>query len=384
MTHASKTASIKALAVTLLAGASLAACNQAGTTQAPSSALPLATAAAPPLADAPDANALPAAPAAPVASVTDPGQSYSYADQAWAMSDAFADSPPDYAFDDGGVTPWVWTASNNDVRVAEAVPGGERYYYYQPGADQPFYVQDPDYGYAYQVGALVAVYDHGGQSVPVAGHAGVAGRYLARGESLRRTATSAPHQPVAANNWNAQRGTIAAQRTTFSTQAAANPAWNAYHAQNAAQENAQWAPEASKREAWAATTDARLGNQADADRERQQAQAGVHSPPPVATPAAPAHPQAPTGPRGYAPPVGAPPQHPGAPRPGPEPAARPITPARPVPEPVREPPAGAARPAPGVHAAPPRAASPPQQHPAPGHPAKAPEAHPAPGDKRPG
>lgn len=139
MKHATRT-----LALTLLAGAALVACRQGGgSSQPPSSALPLDnTASAAPLTDAPAASALPPAPAAPVASVSDPSQSYQYADLAWAMSDAFGDSPPDYAFDDGGVTPWVWTASDNSICIAEAIAGGERYYYYRPGADQPFYILD--------------------------------------------------------------------------------------------------------------------------------------------------------------------------------------------------------------------------------------------------
>jgi hypothetical protein len=268
--------------LTLLAGAGLAACQPSTTSSSapPPSALPLATNSAAALSDAPVASALPAAAAPPLAPPSDPSQAYAYADRAWAMSDAFGDSPPDYAFDDDGVTPWVWTASDNSICVAEAVPGGERYYYYEPGATQPFYVQDTDYGYSFNGGDLVAVYDHSGNSVPIGANAALAGRFLARGEALRQAATSAPHQAVAANNWQAQRGYIATQRTTWAQDAQSNPAWSAYHSQNQAAEQAHWAPEAARRETWAADTDARLGDQAKAQQERALAAA-------VAKPAAP-------------------------------------------------------------------------------------------------
>jgi len=267
----------RTMLLTLLAGAGLAACQPSTTSSssaaAPPAALPLATNSAAALTDAPAASALPAAAAAPIAPSSDPSQDYAYADRAWAMSDAFGDSPPDYAVDDGGVTPWIWTASDNSTRVAEAVPGGERYYYYEPGATQPFYVQDTDYGYSFNNGALVGVYDHSGHAVPAGANAALAGRFLSRGETLRQAATSAPHQPVAANNWQAQRGYIAAQRTTWAQDAQSNPAWTAYHTQNQAAEQAHWAPEAASRETWAADTDARLGDQAKAQQERALAAA---------------------------------------------------------------------------------------------------------------
>jgi len=260
----------------LLAGAGLAACQPSASSSAaapPPSALPLSTTSAAPLSDAPDASALPAAAAAPVAAPADPSDAYASADQAMSMSDAFGDSPPDYAVSDSGVTPWVWTASDNSIRVAEAVAGGERYYYYAPGADQPFYVQDTDQGYSFEDGKLVAVFDHSGHPVPLGASAALAGRFLARGEALRQSVTSAPHQPVAASNWQAQRGAIAAQRAASDQEAKSDPAWSAYHSQHQAAEQAHWATDAASRENWAADTDARLGDQAKAQQERALAAA---------------------------------------------------------------------------------------------------------------
>jgi hypothetical protein len=271
------------LAAVLLAGASLAAC-QRQTGQV--SAMPLTMADGPPLADAPPASALPAAAPASVAPLRDPSQGYAYADRAWATSTAFGDSPPDYAFYDDGVTPWVWEAGDNSWLVAEPCDGGERYYYYEPGADEPYFIEDPDYGYGFDGGALVVVYDHFGRQLPArdfAGRAGAAGRFLARGEALRRAARGAPHQAVAANNWDARRGMIAAQRVAWTREATSQPAWRAFHNQHQGQELAHWSGEASRREALAARSDSRLGDTARAAREQRLAQADAHARP-AATP----------------------------------------------------------------------------------------------------
>jgi hypothetical protein len=263
----------------LFASAGLAGCQpQAGQV----SALPLTTADAPPLADAPPPGELPAAGPTPIAYLGDPDQGYAFADRAWAMSTAFGDSPPDYAFDDDGVTPWVWVSGDNEWCLAEAVPGGERYYYFEPGAAEPFFVEDPDYGYGYEGGDLVAVYDHSGRELPpgdYGAYAANAGRYLARGRALRQAAASAPKQAVAANNWNARRGLITAQQAAWSRTATSDPAWRAYHNQHQGEEQAHWASEAARRETWAAQTDTRLGDPAQAAREQTLAQTVAHAAP---------------------------------------------------------------------------------------------------------
>src|SRR5580704_3701525 len=140
----------------LLAGLAPAGCNPAapGTNETnaaapPAGALP-PVAQAVPITLAPAAAALPAAPPPPVGRVTDPRQGYAFADRAWAMSEAFADAPPDYTYDYDGDQPWVWRSQDDSERVVEAVPGGQRYYYYEPGAQTPFFVQDPDYGYGFE------------------------------------------------------------------------------------------------------------------------------------------------------------------------------------------------------------------------------------------
>ncbi|MET2736261.1 hypothetical protein ABXT16_12425, partial [Staphylococcus epidermidis] len=82
------------------------------------------------------------------ATLADPRDAYAYADQAYAMSSAFADAPPDYALDDDGVRPLVWRSHDDDYQVAEPTPYGYRYYYYRSGRAEPFMVRDPDYAYS--------------------------------------------------------------------------------------------------------------------------------------------------------------------------------------------------------------------------------------------
>jgi hypothetical protein len=273
-------------AAALAAGAGLCACQRAKPQVA---ALPLemgATAA--PLGEAPPPGGLPPAPPARIAALTDHRDAYAYPDRAWAMSWAFGDSPPDYAFYDEGVTPWVWVADDDSECLAEPVPGGERYYYFEPGAYTPFYVQDPSYGYGFENGQLVALYARGGRELapsadPAA--AATAGQYLARGRSLRQGSASQPHRAVAAANWSARRGLIAAEHASFARDAARHPAWLAYHDQHQPQSQARFAPEATRRESWAAQTDTQLGQAGRAEREQRTAQSIAQGRTPVGGPA---------------------------------------------------------------------------------------------------
>jgi len=255
----------------LVAGAGLAGCHKQAAQVA---SLPLDTGAAQPMGEAPAPAALPPAPPAQIAAPASYGDAYAYPDRAWGMSWAFGDSPPDYAFDDDGVTPWVWIADDDSEFLVEPVPGGERYYYFEPGAYTPFYVQDPTYGYGFANGALVAIYNRSGREIAPSANpsaAATAGQYLARGRMLRQAAASQPHQAVAAANWTARRGLIAAQAANLARAAQTNPAWGAYHDQHAAQVQGHFASEAARRETWAAQTDARIGEPARAQREQRLA-----------------------------------------------------------------------------------------------------------------
>ncbi|HEY1426810.1 MAG TPA: hypothetical protein VGF50_09075 [Caulobacteraceae bacterium] len=266
------------LAVLAIALTALAACNKptAGqvTVAPPADALtPIAMSA--PLVDAPTPQALPAAPRARLARVASRPQGYAFADRAYAMSDAFADAPPDYAYDYGGVRPWVWRAYDGAECIAEAVPGGERVYYYEPGADEPFFVEDPEYGYGFEDGALVSVYDSYGEALPYAyeqAQSEWAGRYLARAQGLYAASRQARRQAVAEQNWQAQRGYLDAQRQAWTRQLAQNTAWQAYHQQYYPAVQAHYGAERQQRLAWAARVDQMNHDQARAQPVRVGAQ----------------------------------------------------------------------------------------------------------------
>lgn len=292
-----RSASILVLAA-FCAGAGLSGCQRAAPGAAapppPLAALPPTTGALPPSAPAPAADALPPAPAAPVQQLADPSQGYAFADRAYAMSQAFAGAPPDYTFEDQGERPWVWRANDGAERVAEATPEGERYYYYAPGADQPYYVQDGPYGYGFEGGALVASFGPGGRYLPPdAQREDLAGRYLARSRWLHHAARTDPRAPVGAGNWADRRAQISAQRQAWAQDVNGDPGWRAYHDAHRGEEQAHWRGEAERRDAWAARVDASLGDQARAQAEWRAAGATAAalaaargaSPPPGGQPA---------------------------------------------------------------------------------------------------
>jgi hypothetical protein len=137
----------------VLASIGLAGCNQNASNGAvngapsPLAALPMTNDVAAPIEPAPPASALPAAPPARLGSLSNPSDRYAFADRAYAANSGFGNAPPDYTFQySGGERPWVWRGDDQSTRVAEPLPGGGyRYYYYDPGASEPYLVRDPDY-----------------------------------------------------------------------------------------------------------------------------------------------------------------------------------------------------------------------------------------------
>ena len=127
--------------------------------------LPLSDAApAGPVRAAPAARALPAA--QPLAYAYDDGpddDDYQWIDRAGLLLDTIDDGPPDYAFDYDGVEPWGWQLADGYRVYAEPLDDGYRYYYYGPGANDPFLVRDPYYSYGYRDGRVAAVYDARGR-----------------------------------------------------------------------------------------------------------------------------------------------------------------------------------------------------------------------------
>ena len=256
----------------------LAACGRSGAkpnATAPLAALPLTDAPAP-LTPAPATSALPRTGPGRVARLRDPREAYAYIDRAYAQGSAYGDAPPDYTFDYDGVRPWVWRADDDARRYAEPLPGGGyRYFYYEPGAAAPYFVQDGAYGYGYSGGGLSVVYGPGGRVMPPAyvdARTAEAGALLARAESIYAASRRADRLAVARANWDARRSEIAAQRADWSRQQAQDDAWRAYHDAHQADYQAHWNVERERREAEAASFAQTQDHPVEARRDPQAAQ----------------------------------------------------------------------------------------------------------------
>ena len=286
----------------------------------PLAALPLTTDAGAPSAPAPLVNQLPPAPPIRVARTSSPGDRYAYMDRAYYVNQAFADAPPDYAFEDNQVSPWVWRSDDGYTRVVEPLPSGDRYYYYEPGSDRPFLVRDPDYAYGYSNGDLVTVYDSRGQALSdydVENRSDYAARYFARA-ALLFALSQHDHHAVARDHWESRRGRIYSDYTSWSDQQAAQPDWRAYHDQHVQDEQAHWAPEMYRRNAegarFAQQTNDQTAAQRDWQNARQAAQVAQtnHVPIPGGSRGGNSGQGGPGGPSGGPPPVIAPAPGPGA------------------------------------------------------------------------
>lgn len=280
-------------------GASLAA--------APAGALaPVATPPPAPVAEAPPAAALAPAPQAAIATPPPPAQQYQYVDQAASMSAAFADSPPDYTVDYQGTRPWIWRANNGAYRIVEATPGGERYFYFMPGATTPFLVRDPSHTYAYDQGRLVVVYDAGGTALApslAARQAAMAGRYLARARALYVAAAREKHQAAYAANWQSRRASVLAQQQQWSAQQQRNQAWRAWHNQHAVSDQALLDRERAQRQAYAAQLAIAPTHRARADQAVKDGELGAKATAPSRGARTDQAPPAPARGRENAPPV---------------------------------------------------------------------------------
>jgi hypothetical protein len=258
----------------ILGAVALQGCDRLGpqtpdAVSAPAAALPLSAGPGLPMADAPLAQALPQAPPAPVERLFGTDSDYAYLDSAAYMSDAFFDAPPDYAFAYEGVYPWAWRADDDALVLVEPIAGGYRAYYYQPGAALPFLVRDPQYAYGFDQGRLAAVYDGYGRALPpvdVDQRSALAGRYLARAQALNQAARAPGRRAVDRESWLARRGQIGALSEQWSGDRARTPAWRAFHAEYAPQQQARWAPERYRREAVAARVFKALDDRRAADR----------------------------------------------------------------------------------------------------------------------
>jgi len=267
--------------VACFAASALAACNQNGqatSAPTPAAALPLEMTATTPtaIAPAPTISQLPQGAPVRVGRLSDPDDTYAYADEADSENQAFGDAPPDYGFDYGGTQPWVWYGDDHSERVSEPLPGGGyRYYYYQPGAQYPYLVRDPEYTYGYDSGVLVVVYDREGRALPPDGYnarVDAASRILARATALYLASQQQQHQAVVAANWEARQERTAPDNAAWQRAQAQQSGWAAYHAAHAQQEQAQWDQERFRREAEAARFAQATNHPEVAQRDWQAAQ----------------------------------------------------------------------------------------------------------------
>ncbi len=246
-------------------------------TGAPIAALQLATAPPPPPTYAPPASALPP-PRRPVA-YRPSREHWRYLTDAYDMSDAFADTPPDYTVPYDGEDPYVWRADDGAYRVVEWLPEGARYYYYEPGADEPFLIQDPDYSYAYDDGALARVYTRTGAPVPdriAIARESYAARYYARGHDLYRAAVTDRRRAAYAGHWQQRAPIIREQRTLWQRGREEEPGWRNWYQAHQPQQEARWAPERQRRASYAAALGAAgAAGSAYALHHRDQPPAGM-------------------------------------------------------------------------------------------------------------
>ena len=203
-----------------------------------------------PLADLSAMEALPYAPPARVA-YREPAQGYAWAERAYGLQRAVYDTPPDYGFDYGGLEPLAWETEDDWAMYAEPWDEGYRYYYYEPGADYPYFVRDDDYGYGYDAGGvLVAVFDTGGRYLPVDvvyRVAPMAGRYYARGHDLRSAAQRGRRIQVTDQAWAQRAPQVIRTADPWLRAARDDRGWRAWRDRDQDRELRRFEPEAARR-----------------------------------------------------------------------------------------------------------------------------------------
>jgi hypothetical protein len=201
---------------------------------------------------APEVAALPEARPVRTVRVANPRDYYGYADAAYDYQRVLNDAPPDYYFDYDGADPWAWEGYDQSVVFLEPVDDGYRYYYYRPGADEPYFVRDPYYGYGYDRGQLAVVYDSYGGVVPYSDYGAqldYAGRYLARGRDLYVASRRGDRRAVSAANWAARSAAISATQARWYAARDRQPQWRDYSNRAAPRQANYWREESIRRQA---------------------------------------------------------------------------------------------------------------------------------------
>jgi hypothetical protein len=164
-----------------------------------------------------------AAPAEPLA------QAYAYPARAYALNRTVDQAPPNYAFGYGDTQPWVWDTPDEGMMFAEPIDDGWRSYYYEPGTAYPYFVQEPDYGYAYgDGGVLLAVFDAAGVLIGADRYGPYEHRardYWRRGYDFDRAFQRAPRHRVDEADWRTRGPRLQASQDRWFQAAAAQPAW---------------------------------------------------------------------------------------------------------------------------------------------------------------
>ena len=167
------------------------------------------------------------------------------------IASVIGDSPPDYGFDHDGVQPWAWRTGDGYYRLAEPIYGGNRYYYYAPGAEEPFLVRDPYFSYGYQGDRLVALYDRDGRVMDERAarrQREAAQQYLARAEALYRAARTDARTGVAVRDWEHRRGALAGDQRRWRKAKAEQAAWRQWDKQYERGLRDRWQRESAARE----------------------------------------------------------------------------------------------------------------------------------------
>lgn len=181
---------------------------------------------------------------------------YALAERAYAYDRVAYRSQPDYGFDYRGEQPWAWQTANDDLMFAEPIDDGYRFYYYEPGETQPYFVRDPQYGYAYgDNGVLQAVFSAAGALLgtdQLYGMAPLAGQYLSRGRDLRQVYYAEPRyplsEPVWYDRWEDRAPVVTRAFDPWMTAADRTPTWREYRVATASRELRAFEPERLRRE----------------------------------------------------------------------------------------------------------------------------------------
>lgn len=207
-------------------------------------------------APAPPADDLPFAAPSPIGFVADPYDAYAWPERAYALNVAFQPFPPDYAYFYDRVENWVWVSDDRWLLEVEPLTVGERWYYYAPGREHPYFILDEGWGYGFDGDALVLVIEPDGSlAAPavVRARSDRAGRYLLRAQELREARQRAREEDqiwgVSRDRWQARRTRLVADQARLERAALEIPDWVAYRRRTGGIEQRFFAAELRRRAA---------------------------------------------------------------------------------------------------------------------------------------